>query len=139
MKFEDKVEIISMMKTFYSSDAVFTNGSNEIFEADFEACINNSPYLEGYVFTSDKAILGYAMLAKSFSTEFGKTCIWFEDLYLKPEYRGQRIIPQFIKYAETTYKDSIFRLEVEKENTHACHIYKKHNFTELPYCEMVKY
>ena len=139
MKFEDKVEIISMMKTFYSSDAVFTNGSNEIFEADFEACINNSPYLEGYVFTSDKAILGYAMLAKSFSTEFGKICIWFEDLYLKPEYRGQRIIPQFIKYAEPTHKDSIFRLEVEKENTHACHVYKKHNFTELPYCEMVKY
>lgn len=87
MKFEDKVEVISMMKTFYSSEAVFTNGSDEIFEADFKACINNSPYLEGYVFTSDEIILGYAMLAKSFSTEFGKSCIWFEDLYLKPEFR----------------------------------------------------
>ena len=105
MKFEDKVEVISMMKTFYFSEAVFTNGSDEIFEADFKACINNSPYLEGYVFTSDEIILGYAMLAKSFSTEFGKSCIWFEDLYLKPEYRGQRIIPKFIRYAETVHKD----------------------------------
>ncbi len=139
MKFEDKVEVISMMKTFYSSEAVFTNGSDAIFDADFKACINNSPYLEGYVFTSDEIILGYAMLAKSFSTEFGKSCIWFEDLYLKPEYRGQRIIPQFIRYVETVYKDSVFRLEVEKENAHACHVYEKQNFIELPYCEMVKY
>ena len=138
MKFEDIVEVISMMKTFYSSEAVFTNGSDAIFDADFKACINNSPSLEGYVFTSDEIILGYAMLAKSFSTEFGKSCIWFEDLYLKPEYRGQRIIPQFIRYVETVHKDSVFRLEVEKENAHACYVYKKQGFSELPYCEMVK-
>ena len=139
MEFEDKVEVISMMKTFYSSEAVFTNGSDEIFEADFNTCIDNSPYLEGYVFTSGEIILGYAMLAKSFSTEFGKSCIWFEDLYLKPEYRGQRIIPQFIRYVETVHKDFVFRLEVEKENAHACHVYKKQGFSELPYCEMVKH
>ena len=138
MKFEDKVEVISMMKTFYSSEAVFTNGSDEIFDADFKACINNSPYLEGYVFTSDEVILGYAMLAKGFSTEFGKPCIWFEDLYLKPEYRGHKIVPRFIKYVEALHQDSIFRLEVEKENSHACHVYKKQGFSELPYCEMVK-
>ena len=138
IKFEDKVEVISMMKTFYSSEAVFTNGSDEIFEADFNTCIDDSPYLEGYVFTSDEIILGYAMFAKSFSTEFGKSCIWFEDLYLKPEYRGQRIIPKFISYAETVHKDSVFRLEVEKENAHACYVYKKQGFSELPYCEMVK-
>ena len=138
MKFEDKVEVISMMKTFYSSEAVFTNGSDEIFEADFNTCIDNSPYLEGYVFTSGEIILGYAMLAKSFSTEFGKPCIWFEDLYLKPEYRGQRIIPKFIRYVETVHKDFVFRLEVEKENAHACYVYKKQGFSELPYCEMVK-
>ena len=31
MQKEDKEDIILMMKTFYSSDAVFTNGSDEIF------------------------------------------------------------------------------------------------------------
>lgn len=138
MKFEDKVEIISMMKTFYSSDAVFTNGSDEIFDTDFENCINDSPYLEGYVFTSNENILGYSMIAKSFSTEFGKPCVWFEDLYLKPEFRGQNIAPQFINYIENLHKDSVFRLEVEKENLHAYHVYKKLGFKELPYSEMIK-
>ena len=138
MKFEDKTEVLNMMQTFYSSDAVFTNGSKEIFEADIENCLNNSPYLEGFVFTSEKQILGYAMLAKSFSTEFGKPCIWFEDLYLKPEFRGNKIIPKFIEFIETSFQDAVFRLEVEKENNHACHVYKKQGFTELPYCEMIK-
>lgn len=135
---KDKSEILSMMKVFYSSDAVFTSGSDKIFEIDFENCLNENPYLEGYVFASNEKILGYAMLAKSFSTEFGKQCIWLEDLYLKSEFRGQGIIPKFIKYLEEKYKECIFRLEVENENTHAVHVYEKSGFSSLPYVEMKK-
>lgn len=135
---KDKSEILSMMKVFYSSDAVFTSGSDEIFEIDFENCLNENPYLEGYVLASNEKILGYAMLAKSFSTEFGKQCIWLEDLYLKSEFRGQGIIPKFIKYLEEKYKECIFRLEVENENTHAVHVYEKSGFSSLPYVEMKK-
>lgn len=135
---KDKSEILSMMKVFYSSDAVFTSGSDKIFEIDFENCLNENPYLEGYIFASNEKILGYAMLAKSFSTEFGKQCIWLEDLYLKSEFRGQGIIPKFIKYLEEKYKECIFRLEVENENTHAVHVYEKSGFSSLPYVEMKK-
>ena len=137
IKQEDKHEILSMMQEFYSSDAVFTNGSNEIFETDFETCINNSPFLDGYVFYNEEKILGYAMLAKSFSTEFGKICIWIEDLYLKEYCRGKVIIPEFINYLKSVYPDVIFKLEVEEENSHAVHVYKKCGFKELPYSEMI--
>lgn len=136
MRIDDRDEIISMMKIFYSSDAVFTNGSDEIFENDFLNCINETPYLEGYVFYSDNKVLGYAMIAKSFSTEFGKPCLWFEDLYVKSEYRGNGIVPKFVEYIKQKYPESIFRLEVERENTHAIHVYKKSGFKELPYVEM---
>jgi len=138
MNRNDKTEIISMMKAFYSSDAVFTSGSDEIFQQDFENCINECPFVEGFVFCKELEILGYAMIAKSFSTEFGKPCIWFEDLYLKPEFRGQHIVPEFIEYIEKSYPESIFRLEVEKENNHAVHVYNKLGFQELPYTEMKK-
>ncbi len=138
MQKEDKEDIILMMKTFYSSDAVFTNGSEEIFNNDFENCVNNSPYLEGYVFYNEKEIQGYAMIAKSFSTEFGKACYWIEDLYIKPEYRGFGIGTEFFSYIEKLYPDVIFRLEVEKENERAVHVYKKCGFTSLPYVEMKK-
>ena len=134
---EDKHEILSMMQEFYSSDAVFTNGSDEIFETDFETCINNSPFLDGYVFYNQDKILGYAMLAKSFSTEFGKICIWIEDLYLKEYCRGKGVIPEFINYLKSVYPNVIFKLEVEEENSHAVHVYKKCGFKKLPYSEMI--
>lgn len=136
----DKEEILNMMKDFYSSDAVYTNGSDTIFESDFNNCINQeNPFLDGFIFCSDAKTLGYAMVAKSFSTEFGKPCIWLEDMYLKPEFRGNGIIPKFIEFIKRTYPDSVYRLEVEEENTHAVHVYKNLGFKTLPYKEMFYY
>lgn len=138
MRLSDKEEVLSMMKTFYSSDAVFTNGSKEIFLNDFKNCVENSPYLKGYIFQTEDVIQGYAMIAKSFSTEFGKPCYWIEDIYLKPEYRGLGIAAAFFEYLEKTFTDGIFRLEVEKENERAVYVYEKAGFSQLPYCEMKK-
>lgn len=131
-------EVIGMMRTFYASPAVSTNGSEEIFQRDIEQCINSSPYLEGYVFMDGRKMAGYAMIAKSFSTEFGKKCIWIEDIYLKPEYCGAGIGTQFLVFIEQKYADSILRLEVEEENTRAVHVYRKNGFEVLPYMEMKK-
>jgi len=135
---DDKQSVIDMMRVFYASPAVHSNGSEEIFEADVENCVNDSPYLEGYVFEEDGEIQGYSMLAKSFATEFGKPCIWIEDLYMKPEYRGSGIGSKFFEFLEQNYTDCIFRLEVEEENERAIHVYEKNGFTFLPYMEMKK-
>jgi GNAT superfamily N-acetyltransferase len=135
---DDKEMIIDMMRVFYASPAVLSNGSEEIFETDVENCVNDSPYLEGFVFEENGEVQGYGMIAKSFSTEFGKPCIWVEDLYLKPEYRGLGIGTKFFEYLEQTYTDCIFRLEVEEENERAIRVYKKNGFDILPYMEMKK-
>lgn len=132
-KDNDKNEIISMMREFYSSDAVFSDGSDEIFEKDFINCLNKNPYLEGYIFCNQEEILGYAMLAKSFSTEFAKPCIWFEDLYIKPNYRNRGIITNFIKQIKKIYINHIFKLEIEDENQNALIAYRKNGFKKLPY------
>lgn len=136
IKIEDITEVMEMMQVFYNSPAVYSNGSEEIFLKDIESCINDSPYLEGYIFEEDQKIQGYAMLAKSFSTEFGKPCIWLEDLYIKDEYRGLGIGRRFIDYMKHKYKDAIFRLEVEEENKGAVRLYKSCGFDFLPYMEM---
>lgn len=138
IKSEDKNLVIDMMRTFYASPMVSTNGSEEIFNANLDACINDSPYLEGYVFESAGEILGYGMLAKSFSTEFGKNCIWVEDLYIKNEHRGEGLGSSFFKYIEEKYPNHLFRLEVEEENERAIHVYKKMGYEFLPYLEMKK-
>ena len=130
---EHAEEVIEMMRTFYASPAVHTNGSEEIFQNDVRNCINDSPYLEGYVFIEDDRLLGYAMVAKSFSTEFGKMCIWIEDLYVKEPYRGAGIGSAFLAFVEKTYPNCLLRLEAEAENEHAIHVYQKCGFDVLPY------
>ena len=138
MERKDKTCVLEMMRSFYASPAVFSNGSEEIFSADIEACTNQSPYLEGYIMESDGVVQGYAMIAKSFSTEFGKPCIWVEDLYIKEECRGRGIGRVFLAFLMEKYGDCVFRLEVEEENEHAVRLYERCGFTVLPYMEMKK-
>ncbi len=76
--------------------------------------------------------------AKSFSTEYGRQCIWLEDIYIKAEYRGLGIGSQFIDYITKKYPDALLRLEVEEENARAVHVYKKSGFEFFEYKEMKK-
>lgn len=135
---KDRRPILEMMRVFYASEAVFTGGSEEIFNADITNCIGENPYVEGYVFENGNAIQGYAMLAKSYSTEFGKPCIWIEDIYVKDEYRGLGIATRFFRFVEEKYPHALLRLEVEAENERAVRVYKKCGFDVLPYMEMKK-
>lgn len=138
MKEDDRAPVVEMMRVFYASPAVSTNGSEAIFTADFDACVGASPFLEGYVFEKDGDILGYGMLAHSFSTEFGRPCVWVEDIYVKEAARGQGIATRFFAFIEEKYKQALFRLEVEPDNARAIAAYRKNGYTPLPYLEMKK-
>jgi len=138
MEEKDRRQVLEMMRVFYASPAVLSNGSKEIFETDFNTCISDSPYLEGYIFENAEDVQGYAMIAKSFSTEFGKPCIWIEDIYVKDECRGLGIGSAFLKFIESRYQGSALRLEVEAENERAVNVYKKCGYEVIPYMEMIK-
>ena len=130
--------VYAMMQTFYASGAVLTNGSDEIFRNDIQARISENPYLEGFVFLQEGVVVGYAMIAKSFSTEFGRSCIWIEDIYLQPQMRGQGTAGQFFDFLEQRFPNSILRLEAEEENHRAIRAYRKAGFDVMPYLEMFK-
>lgn len=138
MRLQDKEEVVEMMRGFYTSPAVHTNGSEEIYLADVENCINDCPYLEGFVFEEKGNIQGYGMIAKSFSTEFGKPCIWIEDLFIKEEYRKKGISREFFEMLKNRYPNHLLRIEAEEENERAVSVYKKAGFQILPYLELYK-
>ena len=138
MEARDREEILAMMRVFYASPAVLTDGSEEIFQRDIENCLGDNPFVEGYVMEKENLLQGYAMIAKSYSTEFGKPCIWIEDIYIKEECRGRGIGSSFFDFITKKYTDHIFRLEVEEENERAIHVYRSCGFAVLPYMEMKK-
>ena len=139
MKTEDKAQVLEMMRVFYASPAVLSNGSEEIFQADIDNCVSDDPYVEGYVLEAGDELCGYAMIAKSYSTEFGKRCIWIEDIYIKEGHRGKGFGSRFIEQVSRTYPNALLRLEVEEENERAIGVYKKAGFDFLPYLEMKKH
>ena len=138
MKEGDRQEVLAMMKPFYASDAVSTNGSDEIFSADFEACVGENPNLFGYVIRVDDVVAGYGMVAKSFSTEFGRPSLWIEDIYFKEAYRRKGLGKAFFAFLEKEYPGMLFRLELEPENEAALALYQKRGFSPLPYLELKK-
>ena len=136
MKEQDRQAVREMMRVFYASPAVLSNGSDLIFDADIDHCVGGCPYLEGFVFEEGNALLGYGMIAKSFSTEFGKPCVWIEDLYIREACRGAGLGSRFLEHVKRLCPDWVQRLEVEAENERAIEVYKKNGFDVLPYMEM---
>jgi ribosomal protein S18 acetylase RimI-like enzyme len=135
----DREAVLKMMRDFYSSDAVMTDGSQDIFTKDIDECISDSPYLNGYVFTDAAgSVKGYAMTARSFSTEFGRPCIWIEDIYLGDDIRGMGLASEFLDYLKEQFPDAVHRLETEPDNERAVGAYRANGFEIIPYMEMIR-
>ena len=127
-------EVFGMMRVFYDSPAVLHTSSDRVLKNDIEACIGDSPYLDGYVFMEDGKIAGYSMVSRSFTTEYGGICAWIEDLYIKEEFRRRGISKAFFEKLPSMYPDIVrFKLEVEPENERAIETYKKCGYTKLHY------
>ncbi len=136
---DDREAVLGLMRVFYASEAVLSNGSEEIYNNDITECVSDSPYAEGHVFLNEDGVVhGYAMIARSYSTEFGKPCIWIEDIYLGEELRGLGLASYFFDYLKEEYPDAVHRLEAEHENEHAVEVYKRKGFEEIPYMEMIR-
>ena len=137
MQPRDRESVLAMMRVFYASPAVLSDGSEAVFQADLDACLNPDCPAQGYLFEEGGRPVGYAMTVRSFSTEFGRRCLWIEDLYLDPAHRHQGAGSAFIQRMRREHPGWLIRLEVERENAKAVAAYRKNGMQELPYLEMI--
>lgn len=140
MKADDRNEVLKMMRAFYDSPAVLNKADDDILNRNFDNCIGDCPFVNGYIVEKDMNVAGYSMISKSYSTEYGCPCLWIEDLYFKPDYRGKGLGKFFFKEIESIFTECPirFRLEVEPKNKPAVSLYNKMGFTLLPYNQMTK-
>lgn len=140
MEYGDFDAVLEMMKTFYASDALLIHPEEEVLRKTLQDCLEHGPYLEGYVLEESGNVVGYSMVAKSYSTETGGLCIWIEDIYICPQYRGRGMGSDFLQWIAQMYhgKAVRLRLEAEPENRKAMQVYEKAGFEVLGYTQLVK-
>lgn len=140
MKREDREEVFRMMRVFYDSEAVMHTAPDAILYKDIDDCLSDLPFIEGYVFEGEEGIMGYGMAAPGYSTEYGGICIWIEDIYIKPAFRGTGIGSAFFRFLEKRFhgKAVRYKLEVELENEKAISVYEKAGYHKLHYFVMSK-
>lgn len=139
MENRDAETVLNMMRVFYDSPALLSTPSDAILKKNISEALDDTPYLQGYVFEEGEQVIGYAMVTPCFSTEYGGICIWVEDIYLKEGYRNKGFSRQLFDYLERNYPYAVrFKLEVEEENARAIAAYKKNGYEICGYYQMSK-
>lgn len=140
MEESDRPQLIEMMIPFYNSPAVLEKVSEDTLNRNIDNCLSDMPYVSGFTLYEQENIIGYTIIAKSYSTEFGGVCIWIEDVYLKPTHQGKGLVKEVFAYLEKYYHNSAvrFRLELANTNENALKSYKKNGYAVLSYTQMAK-
>lgn len=136
----DQQDVLDMMIPFYNSDAVLCHPDEAVLKKCISDCVAGIPYVEGFVFEADGAVAGYGMTAIGYATEAGGICVHIEDIYIKPQFRGQGIGTAFLSFVEDRYRGKAvrYRLEVEPDNEGADRAYRRCGYSELGYRQLYK-
>lgn len=132
-------EVVSMMKEFYSSNAVDHNVEIDIIKQTAKDAVDDKILsLKGVILTDKINILGYAYITSFYSCECAGESVMLEELFIKSEFRGKGYGKEFFSWLFKEYPSAKrFRLEVTKCNENAMKLYKKIGFNNLNYLQMV--
>jgi len=133
----DREAFLELMDEFYHSEAVLHPVPRAYMERSFAELMRSGEYLQAWFLETGDALAGYALISRSFSPEAGGTVIWLEELYLRPDYRGQGMGGEFLGWMKENVPAARYRLEVEPENHRVKALYRRYGFEIFPYQQMV--
>lgn len=139
--FEKKYQqdLKTMMAQFYSSDAVMHTVDPKYFDLTINLLLQKTPFQQCFVCTYDDNVVGYALIAITYSNEAGGMVAWLDELFIDSAKRGQGIGKLFLSFMQQEYKDfGRFRLEVEDDNERAKSLYRSFGYEMLPYQQMYR-
>ena len=137
---EDKTIFCTMVSDFYTSNAVDHTINPENIQQTFLQAAEHNPTFEALLLEARGQVVGYALLPLYWSNEFGGNVLFLDELYIKPEYRGNGYGKQFFTMLEQEYSDryKCIRLEVTPVNEGAIRLYRRLGFGDRPYLQMIR-
>lgn len=131
--------ILPMVQDFYQGDAVLHPVDQEILERSFrDAADPQEPLLRGLLIEVDGQPAGYLYITQCYSAEVGGRCVFLEEIYLAPAFRGRGLGGEILAWIERQYPTARrLRLEVNDINQNAIRLYQKAGYQYLRYEQMV--
>ena len=85
------------------------------------------------IFEENGEVMGYGVLAYTYSQEAGGKVVWLEEIYVCPGYRGRGLGSEFIDFVLEKIPAKRYRLETEPENEAAARLYVRKGFEFFEY------
>lgn len=131
-------DYLAMSREFYASEATDHPVPEIHFRRTFDETVSGSPLARGWMIRNQEGrAVGYLLASITWSNEFGGRVAWLEELYLRPETRGQSLGRKTMEMAIAELKEtdnlSGFRLEVAPANESISQLYQKLGFQPVPY------
>ena len=135
----DEQTVMDMVDIFYHSPAVEHPVEREVLLRSFRAAADPAqPLLRGLLLEEDGAAVGYCYLTECYSAEAGGRCMFLEEIYLLPQFRGMGLGLDILRWIEQSYPGvRRLRLEANPVNRGALRLYEKAGYTYLRYEQMI--
>lgn len=139
LKEQDKEQFISMVESFFHSEAVLHAIPKEYILNTYKEVISGSPYAKVYIFEEQGEIAGYGQISLTYSNEAGGIAVWIEELYILEKFRGLGLGSAFLDFIKKEYSLTAkrIRLELCESNKVAKKLYLKKGFVSLDYEQML--
>ncbi len=126
----DRKIIAGLIRDFYKEVPGVKGISDKKIKKTFLALAADSGKGKILVIEKGKIIVGYAILINFWSNEWGGNVLFLDEIYLKPEFRGQGIGESFMNYLiKKKYNHSTaIQLEVSPANKKAEAFFREMGF-----------
>ena len=122
-----------MARDFYASPAVLSNIPEENLTSSFREFTSGTPFGDAFIFEEEGSVIGYGVLAYTYSQEAGGKVVWLEEIYVKEAFRGKGAGSRFIDFVLNNIPAKRYRLETEPENEKAAALYRRLGFEFFEY------
>jgi len=122
-----KDELKALMTALYNEDPYGAPINEHKMNNTIQFLVSNPCYGQILVLVFENMIVGYAILIRYWSNEYGGLLLHLDELYVKGKHRGQKLGTQLIAYLIENFKKEFkgIVLEVHPSNKKAYSFYHK--------------
>ena len=93
---EDRQEFFAMAKEFYGGPACDHDVPEEHFERTLQECMRSREYSRVLMLEDETGVVGYFLIAITWSNEAGGMAIWLEELFLRAAVGEKAMEPRYL-------------------------------------------